>query len=239
MSGPHAKALSSVWAGKKGILRELLNNYDGKFNARAHTEQFDQAAHDEKRNAIAHLKGSESSSEVDEIERNLMWDHGKALVIAGWSQIESHISPGTFLDQKRAVEEYRRDSKANTQTVTTRQPETSSGSSTDNHRGVTPHGGDGSQPSKDHWHWEAKSIDMADLLVAARVLWEPKQRAGRKPGSDSCEQRLSYWESQNGYDWVRWFMQTGQFKASVLGWVASSRAVFPLYCYMYLGIYEH
>ena len=239
MSVPHAKALASVWASKKTYLRELLNNCGGKFNARAHTEQFDQAVHDEKRKAIAHLKGSESNSAVDDMERRLQWEHGKSLVSAGWDQIENHIAPGTFVDQKRAVEEYRRDSKADTQTVTTRQPETSSGSSTDNHRGVTPHGGDGSQPSKDHWRWEAKSINMADLLVAARFLYEAKPRVGRKPGSESCERRWDNWESRHDYDWVRWLMETGGFKASVLGWVASSRAVFPLYCYMYLGIYEH
>lgn len=231
MSEIHAKALSEVWANKKGFLRELLNEYGGKFNARAHTEQFDQAAHDEKRQAIAHLKGSQSNRLGEVMERNLMWEHGKALVIAGWDKIEDHIysRPGTFLDQKHAVEAYKHDLNANTQTAGV-------GSSTDNHRGVTSHGGDG---PPGHWHWHAKSTDIAKLLVDEEWLYETRTRAGRKPGSDSVEARLGKEELRYDYDWVRWLMKTGKFKASVLGWVASSRAVFPLYCYMYLGIYEH
>ena len=217
MAMNHHQVLDRMFTSTKETFREFLNEYDGEFNARGHTKQFDPDAQDEKRKAAATLKGIAAENSFDTLERNAKLDHGKALIEAGWSLIQDLILPETFLDQQHAVEAYRfslNSTPTSTQTA-------GAGSSTDNHRGVTSHGGTGSQPSKRSWpehHWHPKShVYMADLLATQGYLHEQTPRRGRKPGCDAAEANLWYYETRANFDWSAWWMKVGGFEAWVLG----------------------
>ena len=220
LSEKHMTQLKNLAAAMQASYVATLNGYADKYRPAAKSAEFNSDAQDYKRALSNRLKFD--TCDWSEAKHKVQIEHGEELIKAGWDSVCAVLPTSTgFVQQMTAVDAYRCDAAART--------------------GASPLAGPpagartaiiGSQPRS----VLVPAPDYPRLLAVAGFLTVPNF-LGRKPGTDTVEKGPDWYERSDSFDWSTWWLKMGNWQASMLGWVASSRAFFILYYHMRLGIY--
>jgi len=215
----HMENLKTLNAAMQAAYAATLNGYADKYMPAAKSAEFNSEAQDYKRALSNRMKFD--TGDWSEAKHKVQIEHGEELIKAGWDSVRA-VLPTGFVQQRTAVDAYRGAGRIGASLLAG----PPAGARTD----IT-----GSQP-RSVLVRVTPAPDYSRLLVGAGFLTVP-HFLGRKPGTDTVEKDLDWFERSPNHDWSNWWLKMGNWEASMLGWVASSRALFILYYHMRLGIY--
>ena len=203
----HMENLKTLNAATQASYAATLNGYADKYMPAAKSAEFNSDAQDYKRALSNRLKFD--TCDWSEVKHRVQIEHGEELIEAGWDSVRA-LLPAGFVQQMTAVDAYRCDAAARI--------------------GASPLAGPpagartaiiGSQPRS----VLVPAPDYPRLLAVAGYITVP-HLSGRKPGTDTVEKGPDWYERSATYNWSNWWLKMGNWEASMLGWVASSRAFF-------------
>jgi hypothetical protein len=208
------KQLKTFAAAMKASYVATLHGYADKYMPAANFAEFNSDAQDYKRALSNRMKFD--TGDWSEAKHKVQIEHGEELIKAGWDSVCA-VLPTGVVQQMTAVDAYRGDGS--------NRGFPRAGCSTD----VQPSAGarmdiTGSQP-RSVLVRVTPAPDYSRLLAVAGFLTVPNF-LGRKPGTDTVEKGPFWYERSEAYDWSTWWLKMGNWEASMLGWVASSRAFF-------------
>jgi hypothetical protein len=204
----HMDNLKTLAAAMQASYVATLNGYADKYRPAAKSAEFNSDAQDYKRALSNRLKFD--TCDWSEAKHKVQIEHGEELIKAGWDSVCAVLPTSTgFVQQMTAVDAYRCAAAR---------------------IGASPLAGPpagartaiiGSQPRS----VLVPAPDYPRLLAVAGFLTVPNF-LGRKPGTDTVEKGPDWYERSDSFDWSTWWLKMGNWEASMLGWVASSRAFF-------------
>ena len=210
----HMGILKILNATMQAAYAATLNGYADKNMPAAKSAEFNSATQDYKRALSNRMKFD--TGDWSEAKHMVQIEHGEELIKAGWDSVRA-VLPAGFVQQRTAVDAYRGDgsNRGFPRAGCSTDVQPSAGARTD----IT-----GSQP-RSVLVRVTPAPDYSRLLVGAGFLTVP-HFLGRKPGTDTVEKDLEWFERSATYNWSNWWLKMGNWEASMLGWVASSRAFF-------------
>lgn len=203
----HMENLKTLNAAMQAAYAATLNGYADKYMPAAKSAEFNSEAQDYKRALSNRMKFD--TGDWSEAKHKVQIEHGEELIKAGWDSVCAVLPTSTgFVQQMTAVDAYRCAVRIGASLLAG----PPAGARTD----II-----GSQPRS----VLVPAPDYSRLLAVAGFLTVPNF-LGRKPGTDTVEKDLEWYERSEAYNWSNWWLKMGNWEASMLGWVASSRAVF-------------